>query len=48
MEKITLAGVTLQKEPGGLRITSIKTGGTVLISLDVLERWALRVLRANT
>ena len=45
MQTIDLPSVVLTVELGGLRITHKKTGGNVLISLAVLERWSLSQLR---
>lgn len=45
MQTIDLPNVVLTVEPGGLRITHKKTGGSVLVPLVQLDRWALSQLR---
>lgn len=45
-ERITLPDVTIDKTPAGLLVTHIKTGATVTVSIDSLQRWLISKLRA--
>ena len=45
MEQITFKSIRLQKELDGLRIIHLQTGGSILLSVGQVERWAFQQLR---
>jgi hypothetical protein len=45
-ERITLPDVTLEKKPDGLLVTHIKTGASVTLSIESLQRWLISRLRS--